>query len=190
MWPTLEITTDETVFVNADVDSSSTGIFDSCRSVFLHQGKHTQNAADGCLSLPLIDQLAELADLRSGMFGAPQQLRRAQRHFLWVVFFLDAIATALLAQMFAKKLVSVRMQDAHVQRVPLHFHGTPDPSGRQAVVGSFHLHAAIQMHHAFSVIGSSGRVPGAVTISAVFLRGTWLRPGVWLCHECVCRPRF
>jgi hypothetical protein len=62
--------------------SSSAGIFDCCRSVFLHQGKHTQDAADAGLSLPLIDQLAELADLHSGMFGAPQELRRAQRHFL------------------------------------------------------------------------------------------------------------
>jgi hypothetical protein len=31
-------------------------------------------------------------------------LRRAERHFLGVIFFLDAIATALRAQMFAKKL--------------------------------------------------------------------------------------
>ena len=59
---------------------------------------------------------------------------------------------ALLAQMLAKKLVGVWMQDAHVQRVPLHLHGTPDPSWWQAVVGSLDFHAAIQMHHAFSVL--------------------------------------
>jgi hypothetical protein len=69
-----------------------------------------------------------------------------------VVFFLDAVSTAFLTQMFAKKLVGVRMQDAHVQRVPLHLHGTPDPSWRQAVVGSFHLHTTIEMDHAFSVL--------------------------------------
>src|SRR6516164_8522531 len=102
MRTTLEIAAHETVFADADVESSSTGIFDCCRSVFLHQGEHTQDAADAGLSLPLIDQLAEFADLRSGMFGAPQQLRRAQRHFLGVIFLLDAIAAALLAQMFAQ----------------------------------------------------------------------------------------
>src|SRR5215470_14038768 len=102
-----EITAHEAVFIHADVESSSTGIFDCCRSVFLHQGKHPQDAADAGLSLPLKDQLAELADLRSGMFGASQELRCAQRHFLGVVFFLDAVSAALLAQMLAKKLVGV-----------------------------------------------------------------------------------
>src|SRR5215470_14899738 len=152
MWAALEITAHETVFVDSDVHSSGTGIFDCRRSVFLNQRQHTQDAADAGLSLPLIDQLAELADLRSGMFGAPQQLRRAQRHFLGVIFFLDAIAAALLAQMLTQELVGAGMQDAHVQRTPLHLHGTPDPSWRQAVIGSLHFHAAVQMYHAFSVL--------------------------------------
>src|SRR5215472_17486132 len=70
------------------------------------------------------------SSLGACMCCAPQELRRAQGHFLWVIFFLDAIAAALLAQMLAEKLVGVGMQDAHVQRVPLHLHGTPDPSWR------------------------------------------------------------
>src|SRR5215471_5052884 len=98
----LEITAYEAVFVDSDVESSSTGIFDCRRSVFLHQGKHAQDAADAGLSLSLIDQLAELASLDAGMCSAPQQLRCAQRHFLRVIFFLDAISAAFLAQMFAK----------------------------------------------------------------------------------------
>src|SRR5262252_4961200 len=141
MWAALEITAHETVFVHADIESSSAGIFDCCRSVFLHQGKHTQDAADTGLPLPLIDQLAELADLRSGMFGASQQLRRAERHFLGVILFLDAIPAAPLAHMFAERLFGERMQDAD---------GTPDPSWRQTVVSGFDFHAAVQMHHAFS----------------------------------------
>jgi hypothetical protein len=72
--------------------------------------------------------------------------------FLWVVFFLDAIPAALLTQMFAKKLIGVGMEDAHVQRVPLHFHGTPDPSWRQAVVGGLDFYTTIEMDHAFSVL--------------------------------------
>src|SRR5262252_8326382 len=151
MGPALQIAAHEAVFVDSDVESSSTGIFDCRRSVFLHQGKHTQDAADAGLSLPVVQQLAELASLGACMCSPPQQLRRAQGHFLWVIFFLDAIAAALLAQMLAEKLVGVGMQDAHVQRVPLHLHGTPDPSWRQAVVGSFHLHATIEMDYAFSV---------------------------------------
>src|SRR5579885_1673275 len=137
MRPALQITTHEAIFVHADVESGGAGIFDCCRSVFLDQGKLSQDAADAGLSLPVVEQLAELADLGACMCSPPQELRRAQWHFLWVIFFLDAISAALLTQMFAKELVGVRMQDAHVQLVPLHLHGTPDPSWRQAVVGRF-----------------------------------------------------
>ena len=58
-----------------------------------------------------------------------RQLRRAQRHFLWVVFFLDAVSAAPLPQMFAKKLLAVRIEDAHAQPVPLHPADTPDAPG-------------------------------------------------------------
>jgi hypothetical protein len=54
--------------------------------------KHSQDAEDASLSLLLIEQLAKRAHLGSGVFGAPQELRCAQRHFLGVVFFLDAIS--------------------------------------------------------------------------------------------------
>lgn len=80
------------------------------------------------------------------------ELRGAQRHFLGVVLFLDAISAALLTYMLAEKLISGRMQDAHVQRVPIHLHGRPDPSWRQAVVGGLHFQATIQMHHPLSVL--------------------------------------
>src|SRR5215472_2371324 len=148
----LQITTHETIFVNTDVESCGAGIFNCSHTVFLHQRKHSQDAADAGLSLPVVQQLAELASLGAGMCSPPQQLCRAQWHFLWVIFFLDAISAALLTQMFAKKLVGVRMQDAHVQLVPLHLHGTSDPSWWQAVVGRFDFYASIQMHYPFSVL--------------------------------------
>ena len=101
----LEVTAHETVFVHCDVEGSSAGVFDCCSSVFLHQGKHAQDAADAGLSLPVVQQLAELASLSAGMCSPPQELRRAERHFLWVIFFLDAVSAALLTQMFAQELV-------------------------------------------------------------------------------------
>src|SRR6516164_11311566 len=100
--------------MDADIDRGGAGIFDCRGPVFLHQGKHPEDAADADLSLLLIDQLAELADGGSRMFGATQQLRCAKRHFLPVIFFLDAISTMFLAKMLTKKLTRVRMQDAHV----------------------------------------------------------------------------
>src|SRR5580700_2005159 len=152
MWPALEITTHETVFTHADVDSRTAGVFHRCRSIFLHERKHAQDAADACFSLPVVQQLAELARLGACMCSPTQELRGAERHFLWVVFFLDAISAALLTQVLAKKLVGVRVQDAHVQRIPLHLHGTSDPSRWQAIVGGFYFYAAIQMYHAVSVL--------------------------------------
>src|SRR5271155_783674 len=89
---------------------------------------------------------------RKSASSRPQELRRAERHFLRVVFFLDAISAALLAQVLAKKLAGAGMQDTHVQLIPLHLHRPPDPSRRQAVVGSLNFHATIQMNDAFSVL--------------------------------------
>src|SRR5208282_1537823 len=44
------------------------------------------------------------------------------------------------------------MQDAHVQRIPLHFDASSDPPRGQAVIGCFDLHAAIQMYDALTVL--------------------------------------
>ena len=68
MWAALQITAHEAVFRNADVQSGGAGVFDRGGPVFLDQGKHSQDAADAYLRLPLIDQLAELADLGSRAF--------------------------------------------------------------------------------------------------------------------------
>jgi hypothetical protein len=149
---TFEIAAHEAVFMNADVEGHHTGIFDRRHTVFLHQGKHPKDAANAHLSLLLVDQLAELADGDSRMFGATQQLRGAERHLLGVIFFLDAISATFLAQLLPKKLACVRMQDAHVQLIPLHFDQPPDPFRRQAVIGGLHFHATVQMHHPFSVL--------------------------------------
>src|ERR1700740_3733031 len=115
MGATLEVTTDETIFDSADVESSRAGIFDCRRCLFLHQGNPSQDAPDACLSLPVVQQLAELASLAACVCSAPQELRRTQRHFLWGIFFLDAISAALLTQMFGKKLVGVGMREPYMQ---------------------------------------------------------------------------
>src|SRR5262245_28388848 len=58
----------------------------------------------------------------------------------------------------------------------------------QAVVGGLDFHVTVQMHHTFSNIGSNGKVREEGAASAVFLRRTSLRPGVWLCHGHEYRP--
>src|SRR5947209_19345090 len=55
--------------MHTDVESGGTSVFDRRRPVFLDQGKHSQDAANTGLCLLLIDQLTELADPGSGVFG-------------------------------------------------------------------------------------------------------------------------
>ena len=100
--------------MHTDVESGGTGVFDRRRPVFLDQGEHSQDAANTGLCLLLIDQLTELADPGSGVFGPSQELCCTQRHFLGAVLVREAISTAFLVQVLTKKLVGVRMQNAHV----------------------------------------------------------------------------
>src|SRR2546429_5385842 len=71
--------------MHTDVESGGTSVFDRRRPVFLDQGKHSQDAANTGLCLLLIDQLTELADPGSGVFGPSQELCCTQRHFLGAV---------------------------------------------------------------------------------------------------------
>jgi hypothetical protein len=69
--------------------------------------------------------------------------------------------STFLSQVFAQKLTGLWIHEPDLQTVPLNVHLPPDPTWRCAVVGSFHLDAAVQMHRAFAVLvraeGSSGR---------------------------------
>src|SRR5437773_11545377 len=100
--------------MHTDVESGGTSVFDRRRPVFLDQGKHSQDAANTGLCLLLIDQLTELADAGSGVFGLSQELCCTQRHFLGAVLVLEVISSAFLVQVLMKMLVGVRMHNAHL----------------------------------------------------------------------------
>src|SRR3974390_1109783 len=97
------------------------GIFQSCGTVFLGQGEDPQDATNASFALSLIDGHTQRADLHSGTARSMQQLSGTERHFLWVVFALDAIPAAFLANVLAEKLIRTGMQNMHVQCIPLHF---------------------------------------------------------------------
>src|SRR5271155_6263938 len=54
--------------------------------------------------------------------------------------------------MFAQQLTSFGIEQADVQRVPLHLHHSSDPAWRRAVVGRLDFDAAIEMHDALTVL--------------------------------------
>src|SRR5438445_11688855 len=100
--------------MHTDVESGGTSVFDRRRPVFLDQGKHSQDAANTGLCLLLIDQLTELADPGSGVFGPSHELCCTQRHLLGAVLGREAIATALLVRVVTRTLGSSWMRNAHV----------------------------------------------------------------------------
>src|SRR5579863_3734454 len=58
----------------------------------------------------------------------------------------------LLAQMFAQQHSGLRIEQAHMQAIPLHADHPPDPSRRGAVICRFDLDASIEMDGSFAVL--------------------------------------
>jgi len=87
--------------------------------------------ANKTLEVVAVEGVAEHADLRACTTCSSQQLSDAQRHSLGIVFGLDAIPAAFLAEMLAEELIPNGIEDAHAQRIPLHFDKSPDLSGWQ-----------------------------------------------------------
>src|SRR5215212_2920251 len=59
---------------------------------------------------------------------------------------------AFLAQVFAQQLTIARIQQPHVQPIPLHLYASPDPTRRRTVISCFYFHATIQMDHPLTVL--------------------------------------
>src|SRR5579863_9910601 len=96
--------------------------------------------------------MAQRADVRSGPFGARQQLHGSERSSLRLILVFDPMSAALLAQMFAQQLSGFRMKQADMLAVPLHCHTATDPAWRRAIVSRFHFHTPIQMHGSLAVL--------------------------------------
>src|SRR5215469_10843232 len=148
----LEITADEAIFGDAQFQSGGTGVFHRSDAVFLYGAKHAEHVANSQLAFALIDGVAENTDLRSGPLGAPQQLSRTERHFLGVIFLLNAIPTGSLAEMLAQKFVGMGVQDPHLRFVPLHVDRPADPTRWRAVIGGGNLDAAVQVNDTLPVL--------------------------------------
>src|SRR5207247_3609533 len=87
-------------------------------AVLFSQRENAEDAAHADFSLLAMDGFAERADVCAGATRAPQQLGNAQRCALGVIFRLDAIPAAFLAQMFAQQLAGFGIEQADKQVVP------------------------------------------------------------------------
>jgi hypothetical protein len=89
---------------------------------------------------------AQCTNVRSGDFGAAQELLRAQRCSCRTILLLNAVAAALLPQVLAQQLATERVDQSHVRGIPLHVNPASDPARRRAIVGGLDFDAAVQMH--------------------------------------------
>src|ERR1051325_9002161 len=62
------------------------------------------------------------------------------------------MAAALLAHVFAEKLMRFGIQNANVQCIPLHLDCLSDPTRRDAVEGPLHFEAAVKMNDTTAVL--------------------------------------
>ena len=100
----------------------------------------------------------------------------------------DAMPAAWRAQMLAQQLAGLRIEQPHVQVVPLHLDALADPAGRRAVVRGLDLDAAIEMHGALAVPVVAKRLERAAGRARAAPRQTSRRPGASSCRGCACRP--
>ena len=152
LWPTLQVTTNEAVLVDAQFKGGSTGIFDGRHAEVFGERQHTENATNAGLSLMLVDCLAECADVGPGSAGASQHLSRREGRLFRIVFRSDAMPAAFLPDMLTQQLVRSWIENTDVERIPLDIDELANPTWRNAVIGGLDFDAAIEMNGAFAVL--------------------------------------
>ena len=67
-----QIAANEAIFASAGFQRYGASIVGGSQTVLFNERKHAQDAANGYLPLIAIHRLAEYANVRTGLFGAPQ----------------------------------------------------------------------------------------------------------------------
>src|SRR5215472_4054225 len=187
MGAALQITAHEAIFLNADVQSHGAGIFNGRHAVFLHQGKHSQDAADADLALPVI----------AAGRTCPSGCRHGQRAATAAPYSAAFSWGGLLPRCDSRRVSDADAReevgwcsDAGCARAVRPIALSLD--ARSILAASCNTRLRLPHNHPDERhvlrIGSSGRVPEAVLAGTVFLLRTWPQPGAWWCHGCVCRP--
>ena len=98
----------------AGFQSDGASIISRGDAVYLRQREYPQDAADSSLAFSCMHGLAQRADMGSGYFGSTQQLFGRVWCARWPIFILNAVTTALLAQMLAQELPRARIKQPHM----------------------------------------------------------------------------
>ncbi len=66
-----QVPSHKVVFGDAQLQGRGAGVLDRRRAMLFHHREHAEDAADGWFALFAVDRVAEVADVRSGLFGPP-----------------------------------------------------------------------------------------------------------------------
>ena len=92
------------------------------------------------------------------------------------------------AQMLAQQLAGLRIEQPHVQVVPLHLTRAGRSSRAARRSRRLDLDAAVEMHGALAVLVVAKRLERAAGRARAAPRRTSRRPGASSCRGCACRP--
>src|SRR5262249_10516145 len=156
----LDVFADEAIRGDADVERDLRGVIDDRDAVLLCQGEDAEDLADPMRAAVRVEMATEDTDRRAGRRRPAEQRERGRRSARRLITDVEAMPAARGAQMLAQELAGRRIDQADVQRVPLHVEPMADPARRRAVESRLDLHAAIEMDRALAKLVIAKRLDG------------------------------
>ncbi len=184
----LEVAAHEAVRGDREIERGGAGIVDGGSSVLAGEREHAEDAPHAVLLLPVVDLLGETSDVLSCPLGAKEQILRAAGRARRPILLLRAVVSRPVPQVLAQQHPALRIEDPHLEVVPLHPDGTADVTGRDGVVGAGDLDVPVEVHGAIAVLVEAEGLDRAAAAGRASPRQTSPRPGAWWCRGCACRP--
>src|SRR5207302_423036 len=146
------------------------GIIDGRSPVLSREREHAEDSAYAVLLLPGVDLLGETSNVLARALGTQEQSLRAARHPRRPIFVLGAVVARPMPQVFAQQDSALRIEDPHLEVIPLHPDQSADVPGRYGVVGAGDFDVPIEVHGAIAVLVETKRLDGQRSEEWLLLR--------------------
>jgi hypothetical protein len=122
----LEEAAHEAVGGELELQGCGAGLVDGGGPMLLDQGEHAQDAPHTGFAFPTVDGLAQGPHVVAGAAGSGEELQRRGGRALGAVLLAQAAPAPLLAHVLAQQRAGARVEDAHVDTVPLDLDATAE----------------------------------------------------------------